>query len=407
MGSAVSSAGWLWRLLLLLTLVGTLSSTVFLGMVFAAVARYLRMARAALKATTSVPDSALPPVTMLKPVHGMEPRLSENLESFFRQDYPNFEIVFGARGADNAALQVAEEICRRHPEVKSKIVLSGYPTWPNAKVFSLDKMIADSSSDYLVISDSDIKVAPDFLRNVIPPLLDPTNGLVTCFYQGVPAPGIWSTLEALGMSVEMPSGIMVADMMEGMRFAMGAVMAIRRDALQKIGGISSTRDYYSDDFVLGNEVWTAGYQVVLSHHLVNHVLMPRSFRETWSDQLRWMKSTRYSRPKGHVGTGLTFAMPFGLLGFVSAAALGHPGVGGALLGWAFLNRTVQCLTVGWGVIRDPRAMRYCWLYPLRDLLGFCTWVGSFLSRTFLWRGETYLFGKGGKIIPQRRPAAPS
>jgi ceramide glucosyltransferase len=405
MGSAISSAGWLWPFLLLLAAVGTLSSTVFLGMVFAAVVRYLRLARVTLNATTSVPDCELPSVTLLKPVHGMEPRLAENLESFFRQDYPNFEIVFGARGADNAALRIAEELCRQHPEVKSKIVLSGYPTWPNAKVFSLDKMIADSSSDYLVISDSDIKIAPDFLRNVIPPLLDPKNGLVTCFYQGVPAQGLWSTLEALGMSVEMPSGVMVADMMEGMRFAMGAVMATRRDALEKIGGIRSTRDYYSDDFVLGNEIWAVGYHVVLSHHVVKHVLMPRSFQETWGDQLRWMKSTRYSRPKGHVGTGLTFAMPFGLLGWVSSSALGHPGVGAALLGWAFLNRTIQCVTVGWGVIRDSRSLYFCWLYPLRDLLGFCTWAGSFLSRTFFWRGETYLFGKGGRIIPQRRPAA--
>ncbi len=401
MGSVFSSVGWV---LLLLGLVGTLSSTVFLGMVLVAASRYRRLARTALAGIQSIPDSALPPVTLLKPVHGTEPRLAENLESFFRQDYPNFEIVFGAREAGNGALLVAEELRKKYPQVKSKVVLSGYPTWPNAKVFSLDKMIAESSNDYLIISDSDIKIAPDFVRNVIPPLLDPHNGLVTCFYEGVPAPGLWSMLEALGMSVEMPSGVMVADMMEGMRFAMGAVMATRREALHKIGGIRSTRDYYSDDFVLGNELWAAGFKVVLSHHLVGHVLMPRSFRETFGDQLRWMKSTRYSRPKGHVGTGLTFAMPFGLLGFLAAAALGHPGWGGALLAWAFINRTIQCLTVGWGVIRDPRALRYCWLYPLRDLLGFCTWTGSFISRTFLWRGETYLFGEGGKIIPQHRPA---
>lgn len=405
MGSVFLTAGWIWRILLLLGLVGSLSSTVFLGMVLVAAFRYRRLARAALAGVQSIPDSALPPVTLLKPVHGTEPRLAENLESFFLQDYPNFEIVFGAREASNGALLVAEELRKKYPQVRSKVVLSGYPTWPNAKVFSLDKMIAESSNDYLIISDSDIKIAPDFVRNVIPPLLDPHNGLVTCFYQGVPAQGLWSMLEALGMSVEMPSGVMVADMMEGMRFAMGAVMATRRDALQKIGGIRSTRDYYSDDFVLGNELWAAGFKVVLSHHLVGHVLMPRSFRETFGDQLRWMKSTRYSRPKGHVGTGLTFAMPFGLMGFLAAAEMGHPIFGGALLGWAFINRTIQCLTVGWGVIRDPRALRYCWLYPLRDLLGFCTWAGSFLSRTFFWRGETYLFGEGGKIIPQHRPAA--
>jgi ceramide glucosyltransferase len=189
-----------------------------------------------------------------------------------------------------------------------------------------------------------------------------------------------------------------------MRFAMGAVMATRRDALQKIGGIAATADYYSDDFVLGNEVWAAGYSVVLSHHVVEHVLVPRSFQQTFGDQLRWMKSTRYSRPKGHLGTGLTFAMPYGVLGLVSAAALRHPGFGIALLATAFLDRMIQSATVGWGVVRDSRALLYCWLYPLRDLLGFFTWMGSYTSRSFFWRGEIYRFGDGGRIIPQHRPA---
>jgi ceramide glucosyltransferase len=334
----------------------------------------------------------------------MEPLLEQNLESFLRQDYPDFEIIFGAREADNDALQVAESVRARYPHVKSKIVISGMPTWPNAKVFSLDRMISASSSDYFVISDSDVCVEPRFLRNVIAPLLDPAVGLVTCPYRGIPSHDLWSSLEALGMSVEMPSGVMVADMMEGMRFAMGAVMAVRRDALDKIGGIGATADYYSDDFVLGNEVWAAGYKVVLSHEIVGHVLIPRSFVQTFGDQLRWMKSTRYSRPKGHLGSGLTFAMPFGLLGWIAAGALGSWPLGVLLLLAAFVNRVSQSIVVGWGVIGDSRALRYCWLYPLRDLIGFYTWMASFTSRTFFWRGETYRFSDGGRIIPQHRPA---
>lgn len=394
----------LWRVLLVLALLGTASSAVFLFLVLAAAVRYRRLARRAQAAASALAQTSLPPVTVLKPVHGMEPRLAENLESFFQQDYPEFEIIFGARAADNAALRVVEQLQKRYPNVKSRIVLSGAPTWPNAKVFSLDKMIASSSHSYFVISDSDVLVSGDFLRNVIPPLLDKAVGLVTCPYRGIPARDLWSSLEALGMSVEMPSGVMVADMMEGMRFAMGAVMATRRDVLQKIGGIASTADYYSDDFVLGNEVWSAGYKVVLSHHIVGHVLVPRSFWQSLGDQLRWMKSTRYSRPKGHVGAGLTFAMPYGLLGLISAAALGWPDLGLTLLAGAFANRLVQALVVGWGVIGDRRALYLCWLYPLRDFLGFCTWAGSFTSRHFFWRGETYRFGEGGRITPQHRPA---
>jgi ceramide glucosyltransferase len=393
-----------WRVLLAVALLGTLTSTIFLGMVLAAARRYKRLARAASASAAAVAESSLPAVTILKPVHGMEPRLAENLESFFKQDYPNFEIIFGARDADNAALKVAEEVRSRYPHVKSSIVLSGPPTWPNAKVFSLAKMIRTSTNDYFVISDSDVLVAPEFLRNVVAPLLDPQVGLVTCPYEGIPSSDLWSSLEALGMSIEMPSGVMVADMMEGMRFAMGAVMATRRDALDKIGGIAATADYYSDDFVLGNEVWAAGYKVVLSHHIVGHVLMPRSFNQTFGDQLRWMKSTRYSRPAGHVGSGLTFAMPFGVLGLISAAALGHVGLGLGLFAAAFLNRVIQAIAVGWGVIGDPRALRRCWLYPLRDLMGSVIWMGSFTSRSFFWRGEIYRFSNGGKIIPQHRPA---
>ncbi len=393
-----------WQVLLALALLGTASSTIFLFLVLAAATRYRRLARAARVAVASIPESSLPPVTLLKPVHGMEPRLAENLESFFQQDYPDFEIILGAREADNAALGVAEQVRKRYPRVKSRIVVSGPPTWPNAKVFSLDKMIAASSNSYFVVSDSDVLVARDFLRNVIPPLLDAKVGLVTCPYRGIPASDFWSSLEALGMSVEMPSGVMVADMMEGMRFAMGAVMATRRDALEKIGGIASTADYYSDDFVLGNQIWIAGYKVVLSHHIVGHVLVPRSLAQTFGDQLRWMKSTRYSRPKGHVGTGLTFAMPFGVLGLISALALGNLRLGVALLGAAFVNRVLQSIAVGWGVIRDQRALYYCWLYPLRDFLGFCTWAGSFTGRRFFWRGETYRFSEGGRITPQHRPA---
>lgn len=393
----------IWRVLLGIGIFGLATSTIFLFMVFAAVLRYRRNSRAAQAIADSTPKSSLPPVTIFKPVHGMEARLAENLESFFQQDYPNFEIIFGAREASDAGLQIAEQLCKRYPEINTRIVVSGPPIFPNAKVSSLSKMIPFSTNNYFVLSDSDVRVEPDFLRNVITPVLDPKIGLVTCPYRGVPSDDLWSTLEALGMSVEMPSGAIVADMLEGVRFALGPAVAVRRDALDKIGGISATADYYSDDYELGHKVWAAGYKVIFSHHVVQHVLTPRSFARTLGDQLRWMKSTRYSRPLGHVGTGLTYAMPFGLLAFISATALGHFWFGLVLLLAAVANRIVQSAAVGWGLIRDRRALYLSWLYPLRDLQGFFTWIASFTSRNFFWRGETYRFSNGGKIIPQSRP----
>ena len=395
---------FVWRLLLTLALLGTLSSTVFLILALAAAVRYRIRAQREKQLIAST--SALPPVTILKPVHGAEPRLRENLESFFLQDYPDFEIVFGARDPSNEALKVVEDLQRHYPQVKARIVYSGPPQWPNAKVFSLDKMIATTTNDLLVVSDSDVEVGADFLRNIVPPLLQPENGLLTCLYRGVPASSLWSSLEALGMSVEMTSGVITADMMEGMRFALGAVIALRRDALNKIGGMIAASDYYSDDFVLGNLVWAAGYNVVLSSYIAGHVLMPTSFIRSFGHQLRWTKSTRYSRPLGHLGTGLTFAVPFGLLGWISAVALGRPQFGLALLLAAILNRMIQSLAIGWGVTGDVRALALCWIYPLRDVIGFFAWAGSYFSRTFLWRGELYRFGAGGRITAEHRNARP-
>jgi len=390
------------KIVLGISLLGTVSSAVFLLMTLVATTRHRRQARADHAAASGTPETALPPVTILKPLHGMEAELEQNLESFFHQDYPDYEIIFGARDAENPALQIAERVRARFPQVKSSVVLSGPPTWPNAKVFSLQKMIAASTRAYFIISDSDVRVAPDFLRNTIPPLLNKKVGLITCMYRGIPASDFWSSLEALGLSVEMSSGVMVADMLEGMRFALGPAMATRRDALDAIGGIAATADHYSDDFELGNRIWAKGYKVVLSHHIVNNVLTPRSLWRTLGDQLRWMKSTRYSRPAGHLGTGLTFAMPFGLLGLVAGMALGHSALGFALFAAAFANRALQSIVVGWGVARDPRALTLCWLYPLRDVLGSLIWLGSYTSRRFYWRGETYRFGKGGRITPEHR-----
>jgi ceramide glucosyltransferase len=392
------------HLLWYIAILGSFTSTIFLGMVVVATFRYVLHTRRAGKQLSSTSPENLPAVTILKPVHGMEPKLEETLDSFFRQEYPNFEIVFGARNASNEALIVVEKLRAKYPQVPTQVVISGEPSWPNAKVFSLAGMIAASENSYFVISDSDVLVGPDFLRNVIPPLLHPEVGLVTCLYEGIPTHDFWSQLEALGMSVEMPSGVMVADMVEGgMKFALGAAMAVRRDAIEAMGGIRETADFYSDDFVLGNRVAEAGYTVVLSSYKVGHVLSGQSLKQTFRDQLRWMKSTRFSRPWGHIGSGLTYAVPFGLLALV--LALGHRDwmeLGVALFAISWVNRMLLSLLVGWSVIGDRRCLWLCWLYPLRDLLGFCTWAASFTSNRFFWRGELYEFGQEGRITPVQR-----
>jgi ceramide glucosyltransferase len=381
--------------LLLSVLAGLVSCTGFLFLVIIATVRFRRRQR---QSKIPIPVRDLPPVTLLKPLCGLEPRLEENLNSFFQQDYPVYEIIFGARDATDPALRVVRRIQDRHPDVPVTIVFSGRPDRPNAKVCSLEKMVAAATHEYLIISDSDVHVAADYVTQVVRPLLDPQVGLVSCLYRGVPTGGIWSRLEALGMSVEMISGVVVADLLEGMRFALGPTMATRRGVLEAIGGVGALANYCADDYVLGQKVFESGLRVVMSSHVIEHVVLNRSFKHSVAHQVRWMKSTRFSRSAGHIGTGLTFALPFGLIGIVAGIAAHSATLAIALFGWAVLKRLLMSVTAGWGVVRDRHALRDCWLYPLRDLMGFCFWVASFLGTTIVWRHERYRLQPGGTMV---------
>ncbi|HEY6337098.1 MAG TPA: glycosyltransferase [Candidatus Sulfotelmatobacter sp.] len=365
---------------------GTLSSLVFLGLVLAGVVRFHQEARQQLG---SIPDYArLPAVSVLKPVHGIEAQLKENIESFFRQDYPEYEILFAADSADDAALEIAREVSARYPQIRSRILVTGAP-WPNPAVYSFHCMAEAAAHEILVTTDSDVEVSPRYLREIVAPLLDPKVGMVTCVYRGKNVAGFFSALTAIGMSVEMTAGVLVANLLEGMKFGLGPTTVVRKDSLASIGGYSALRDYIAYDFAIGNLIAAAGYRVVLSAHIIDHVVNQKSFSRMWQNQLRWAQSTRYSRPKGHFGSGLIFAMPYGLLGFIAAALLGHLGVGSLLLGTAVLNRLIEAWLVGWTVVRDPKVRRRPWLYPLRDLLGFAVWFASYLNLRYVWRDSRF------------------
>jgi ceramide glucosyltransferase len=256
-------------------------------------------------------------------------------------------------------------------------------------------MIAAASFSHLLIADSDTRVAPDCLKRLVRPLADRAVGVVTCLYRGIPAGGFHARLEALAMSVEMPSGVLVADMLEGMRFALGAAIATRKDVIEAIGGIAVLGAYCADDYVLGQLAHAAGKIVVLSDQIIDHVAHDESLADSLSHQMRWMRSTRFSRSWGHVGTGLTFAMPFGVLGLLVEGAQGRWTLGVFFLLFAAANRIAQCVIVGWQTLKDREALTWCWLYPLRDLLGFVIWCGSFLGTRVVWRGERYELMPGG------------
>jgi ceramide glucosyltransferase len=385
--------GLILYFVLAVALIGTLSSAVFLVLALVGVIRFRADAR---KQFSSIPDDAhLPPVSVLKPVHGLEAQLKENIESFFRQDYPDYEILFAADEANDAALEVVREVCARYPHIRSRVLVTGTP-WPNPVVYSFHCMAEAAAHDILVTTDSDVEVDPRYLREIVPPLLDPQVGMVTCVYRGKNAAGFFSGLTAIGMSVEMTAGVLVANLLEGMKFGLGPTTVVRKDSLASIGGYTALRDYIAYDFAIGNLMAKAGYRVVLSGHIIDHVVNQASFQRMWQNQLRWAQTTRYSRPKGHFGSGLIFAMPYGILGLLAAGFLGHWGIGALLLGVAVLNRLAEAWLVGWMVVRDPQIRRAPWLYPMRDLVGFVVWFASYLKLRYVWRDSRFEL-KGTRI----------
>jgi ceramide glucosyltransferase len=388
----------MFHVLLGLAVVGLISSTVFAGMVLAAVPGYLRERRQALKQLAERPGFT-PPLTLLKPVHGNEPGLEAHLATFFEQDYPQFEILFCARSEQDAGLAIARHVAARYPRIPAKFLWTGgQPNYINDKVASMEKMEAAAAHEILVISDSDVRVSPDYLRAVALPFADERVGAMCCPYRGVAAEGgLWARLEAVGMSVEMTAGVLAARAMEGMRFVLGPTMAFRRSVIRRMGGFGVTADYCADDFVLGNEAHKLGETVVLSHHAIDHMVINSSFAASLKHQVRWMRSTRFSRPMGHFGTALTFSIPFGLLAWGAAAALGHPVLGLALLGWSVATRLALAIAVGRLVVRDRSWFGLLALYPLRDLMGFVFWAASYLSSRVLWRGQVYQLLPGGKM----------
>ena len=377
--------------LIVLGVFGVITSTIYSLMVVAGVARFRRGAGDAHE------TAFLPPVSVLKAVHGEEPDLEQNLASFFEQDYPEYEILFCARQESDLGLAAARRVMARYPHVNARILTCGEPPWPNARTFSLEVMRREALHPILVAADSDVRVTPDYLRAVVQPMRDPQVGMVTSLYRGCTRYGLWARLEAMGMSVEMTSGVLVAKMLEGMKFALGPSMVMRQSTVKKIGGYEKVAQYYADNFVLGNWTAAAGEIVVLSHYVVEHHVLNAAFKSSIAHQQGWATSTRFSRPMGHFGEVLTYAVPLGLLAWIGLTLGGHWAWGAGLLAFTILDRVILCILVASLVVRDSVAVRKAWLYPLRDLMGFIFWVRSYLaSRRLCYRGDPY------ELLPEGR-----
>jgi len=388
----------LLRIMLYGALTGTVTSAIYCAMALVGALRFARRKRR----EERQPAEYLPPVSVLKPLHGTEPDLEENLRRFFDLDYPEYELLFCARHADDTGLQLAQRIAAEHPEVRARFLTCGEPQFPNAKMWSMATLARAAEYEALVTSDADARVTRDYLRRSVQELADPKSELASCLYVGRTTGGLAAQLDAVGKSVEMTGGILVADMIEGgTRFALGVSMVLRRDAFEKAGGYEDLGQYYAEDFVLGHRLAEAGYGVRMANYVVRLMVLPQGLRASFVDQLRWMKSTRRSRPAGHFGTGLTYAVPFGLLGLGWGIVAGHPMLGALWLLATCVNRWVMAAVVLWA-IEDEQAGKPTLIYPLRDLLGFAVWVASYMGSTMRYHGGAYSLGVGGRFEPVAR-----
>jgi ceramide glucosyltransferase len=336
-----------------------------------------------------------PPVSILKPLKGEDPEMYQSLRSYCQQQYPQYEIIFGVNDKHDPAIASVERLRQEFPQHSIHLLVSPKILGENAKVSNLAHMVAAARYDHFVVSDSDIRIEPDYLQRVIAPLRNEKTGMVTCLYRGIAGATLGSRLESVGISTDFCAGVLVARAIEGgLHFALGSTMAFRRRDLEAIGGFPSFVDYLADDYELGRRISGLGLAVHLSEVVVETFLPDYNLRQFWQHQLRWARGVRDSRRGGYVGLLFTFGWIWSLL---AVFASGGAGWAWALVGTAVLSRFLVALTVGNRVLDDPQVIRFLPLLPLRDLTALAIWFASFGSNIIDWRGDKFRL-KNGKLV---------
>jgi ceramide glucosyltransferase len=334
-------------------------------------------------------------VTILKPVKGMDAGSYDNFASFCRQEYAGqIQLLFVVASAEDAVIPVIRRLIRDFPEHDISLVINPAIHGPNYKVSNLINAFPRARHDIIIVCDSDIRVTADYLRSVTSHFADPQVGLVTSLYRTSCVHSIAAALEATGFTAEMIPNVLVALQLEGLSFALGASMAVRRDALASIGGFEALVDYLADDYQLGNKVHRAGWGIALDGCFVESMMKSESLLTVLSRQLRWARTMRVSRPGGYLASGITLPFPALLLALLIAPT---PASGLTAVALLYAVRLAVTTIVSRSFVRDGLLPCWLWLIPLRDMLAFSTWALSFLGNRVEWRGSRFKLTPGGKI----------
>ena len=347
------------------------------------------------KAGRGARSTQTPPVSILKPLKGIDPEIYESFRSHCLLDYPEYEIVFGVSDPADPAVASVERLKREFPGRSIQLLLCPNILGANVKVSNLEQMVQAARYEHLIVNDSDIRVETDYLQRIMAPFADEQVGMVTCLYRGVAASTLGSRLESLGIGTDFCAGVMAARVLEGgISFGLGSTLAFRRADLDRIGGFRSIVDFLADDYELGRRISGLGLKVVLSDVVVETHLPAYGFLAFLAHQMRWARGIRDARLGGYIGLASTFGLTWAFLNFLLAQAAPWSW---AVFGTVLLLRVLVAMVIGKGILQDPQLLRHLWLLPLRDLMAVGVWIASFSGHTVMWRGDRFEL-RNGRLI---------
>jgi ceramide glucosyltransferase len=332
-----------------------------------------------------------PPVSILKAVRGVDFGTQENYSTFCLQSYPRYEIIFAVNDADDPAVPAIRRVMQEFPDRDIRLLVGAENLGTNRKVNKLARMTTEARYEFLVLADGDVRVGPNFLREVVAPFAGGNTGAVTSFYAGIAENNLGAQLEAIGAASDFFAGVLMADWMEGMHFALGAAITTTKTWVAKIGGFAPFADMLADDYELGRRIAEAGGEVLLSREIVWTMYPAQTLRSFWDHQLRWARTVRLCRPLSYAGLIFTHGLPWAVLAFFVAPTIW---LGAAYIAAYLVLRFCMGWMVGvWGV-RDETVRRKPWLIPLRDAVNFVVWLASLAGKSIVWGGTEYTIDRG-------------
>jgi ceramide glucosyltransferase len=374
-------------------LIPTVAGSVYALLCVAAMIRFRQP-----PARAPLADAAFPPATILKPIYGMEKNLRENLHSTCLQDYPEYQVVFSVQRPDDAALPLLREVQREFGEERVTVAVENRRAGSNGKINNLLGALPYARHEVLVISDSDVRLRPDYLKKIVAPLSDPNVGCVCTLYKAACAERWFEKLELLSLNADFITNVVFAHVSGASNFCLGASAALRRSTLDAIGGLASLADYLVEDYEMGRRIWESGRRIKVVPEVVDTMVDLEGVSQWWTHQVYWDQNTRAARPFAFFATALIRSVPFALLYAVMlmGAARGWLVFAGALL----IRMAASAFVLGWG-LRDREGLRSLWLLPFRDVAALFSWLLAFTQSTTTWRGAEFTLTRDGRLLPRR------